>query len=148
MNEDKNHLRYDVEFLEDNESSGDSSPYIAYTFHVKLTDALIMFHVCHLYRNCLILIENGELTEEEIPNYITLGYVIRSVQEALDNRVKELSSEYINDNYKYIYDRPKLFDICLDYYAKIKKELTEKTEAIIKEHKSKKEEKQNKIENE
>lgn len=127
MKEDKNdsYLKYEFEFIE-GESSMNSSPYIAYNFHVKLTDALIMFHVCHLYRNCMLLIEKGELTEEEIPNYVNLDYVLMSVREALDNRVKELTSEYINDNYKYIYERPKLFDICLDYYAKIKKDLEEK----------------------
>lgn len=127
MKEDKNdsYLKYEFEFVEDS-SSTNSSPYIAYNFHVKLTDALIMFHVCHLYRNCLKLIEKGELTEEEIPNYVNLDYVLMSVREALDNRLKNLSSEYINDNYKYIYDKPILFDICLGYYSNIKKDLEEK----------------------
>ena len=77
-----------LEFLDDlNDSS--KIPYIGYTYNIVLSDTLIMFHICHLYHNCVELFGDNI---SEYDKYITLEYIIRSVKEALDNRIKELSS--------------------------------------------------------
>ena len=132
MKEDDSHLKHEIKFLGPSDNMDPEIPYISYTFNVVFTDELLMFHICHLYHNCLQLIDQKEMTYDEIPNYITLDYIIKSVQEALDNRVKCLSASYIDDNYKWCYQRPDIFDECLDYFGKIKKELTE----LLNKHKS------------
>ena len=108
-----------LEFLDDlNDSS--KIPYIGYTYNIVLSDTLIMFHICHLYHNCVELFGDNI---SEYDKYITLEYIIRSVKEALDNRIKELSSNYIDDDYKWAYNNQTIFDKCLDYFVKIKNEL-------------------------
>ena len=125
MKEDESHLKHEVKFLGPSDKMDPEQPYVAYTFNVVFTDEILMFHICHLYHNCLQLIDKKEMTYDEIPNYITLDYVIKSVQEALDNRIKCLSASYIDDNYKWCYQRPEIFDKCLEYFSKLKKELKE-----------------------
>lgn len=110
-------LTHEIKFLDKDEKA---DAYIGYTFNIVLTDTLLMFHICNLYHNCVKLIETGEIKESEIDDYITLNYVILSIQEALDNRIKCLSASYIDDAYKWCYERPEVFDICLSYFSKIK----------------------------
>ncbi len=123
--ENKDHLKHKVEFVDSDENLNPDTPYVQYTFTVILTDSLLMFHICHLYHNCLKLIDAGEIKESEIDEYVSLPYILKSVQEALDNRIKTLSSSYIDDNYEWCYKRPAIFDKCLEYFSKIKKELNE-----------------------
>lgn len=124
MNEDKEH-KCKVKFLGPSDKMDPEQPYIAYTFNVIFNDNLLMFHICHLYHNCLLLVDNGKMKYEEIPNYITLDYILKSVQEALDNRIKCLSASYIDESYNWCYKRPEIFDKCLEYFSKIKSELKE-----------------------
>lgn len=123
MSEEVKEYKLEIKFMGPSDKVDPEQPYVAYTFNIVFTDNLLMFHICHLYRNCLTLIDNGEMKHEEIPNYVNLNYVVKSVQEALDNRIKCLSSSYIDENYKWCFDRPEIFDKCLEYFSKLKKEL-------------------------
>ncbi len=122
MSEEIEH-KLEIKFMGPPDKVDPDQPYISYTFNVVLTDALLMYHICNLYHNCLLLIDKGEMKQEDIDTYITLEYVLKSVQEALDNRIKCLSASYIDDAYKWCYERPEIFDICLGYFSKLKNEL-------------------------
>lgn len=128
MSNDNSHLKHDIVFLNSLNNVNSETPIIAYTFNVVLTDTLLMFHICHLYHNCLMLIDKGEMKESEIDDILNLNFVLKSVQEALDNRIKTLSASYIDDNYKWCYERPKVFDECLRYFSIIKEEMNQQKE--------------------
>lgn len=121
MNEEIKQL--EIKFMGPSDKVDPDQPYISYTFNVVLTDTLLMYHICHLYHNCLLLIDNGEIKQKDIDTYITLEYVLKSVQEALDQRIKCLSASYIDENYKWCYERPEIFDKCLEYFSKLKNEM-------------------------
>lgn len=112
-----------IQFLD--RENPEENVYVSFSFNVKVTDSLLMYHICHLYHNCQLLIEKGEMTEDEIDDYISIEYILKSVQEALDSRIKCLDSSYIDEAYKWCLDKPKHFDICLDYFKKLKVQVTE-----------------------
>lgn len=106
------HFFSDVNGLQD-------TPYLQFIINVEVTQALMMFHTCHIYRNITRMIMNKELPDRALDSFMNLKNVLLSIEESLNNRIRTGSSSYIDDAYVEIQSDRNKFDDCLMYFRKI-----------------------------
>jgi hypothetical protein len=118
------------------ESPDGTIPCLQLVLNIEVTDALLMFHITHMYRNALIISETEGKNFEDIIKIITLRNVMLSVQNSIDKRIKMgndnyINEHYINEHYEFIKKNPVYFDECLVIFSNLKKEFTNSMNATI-----------------
>jgi hypothetical protein len=107
-------------------------PAIQLVLNIEVNDSLLMFHICHMYRNALMCHEHEGRPMEELEQEITLYNVMQSVQVSINERIRTGTDNYINEHYVYIKNNQVWFDRCLDIFLHIKYEFQE----LMKEYNS------------
>lgn len=113
------------------EKEDGSIPCLSVNLKVEINDALLMFHICHMYRNSILVAEKESQPLEDILVMIDFQMIIKSLYASIENRLKYGESNYINEHYLEIKNNEKHFNDCLEIFSRCKLEFLKYREQYL-----------------